>query len=225
LKVIPSQQSVEKVFGLFLVLILHAVVLCLAFSHNLTSPHSQADTLIVNLVNPLPPKRVDPPKVLPKKVILDKPKIIERPRPLPILVAETPDSEVEYMVPAPEPISLQETHNVDFTAPKSVQVMDASKSAMPIMMTTELSLACSKRTPPNYPAASRRMGEHGRVVLRVELDETGQITTVKVKDSSGYKRLDDAGIAVVKTWHCDAAKKNGQAQPAVALQPFDFILN
>jgi protein TonB len=77
---------------------------------------------------------------------------------------------------------------------------------------------------PNYPAASRRLNEQGVVVLRVELDETGHITSARIETSSGYKRLDEAGLAIVKTWHCNAATREGKAVRAVALQPFDFIL-
>jgi protein TonB len=69
------------------------------------------------------------------------------------------------------------------------------------------------------------MGEHGRLVLRVELDEEGNMTSVKIKESSGYKRLDEAGLAAVRAWRCDAAVRDGKAVRAVAMQPFDFILN
>ncbi len=38
---------------------------------------------------------------------------------------------------------------------------------------------------PSYPALSRRFGEEGVVVLRVELDETGRVAIAKVASSSG----------------------------------------
>jgi protein TonB len=71
---------------------------------------------------------------------------------------------------------------------------------------------------------SRRQNEQGHVVLRVELDETGRITSVRVEKSSGFKRLDEAGLAAVKHWQCNPATRNGVPTRAVASQPFDFIL-
>jgi protein TonB len=71
---------------------------------------------------------------------------------------------------------------------------------------------------------SRRLGEQGRVVLRVELDETGRVVSARVKETSGFRRLDDAGLAAVKTWHCNAPTRDGQAVKAIALQPFNFVL-
>jgi protein TonB len=68
------------------------------------------------------------------------------------------------------------------------------------------------------------MGEHGRVVLCVELDETGRIITVKIKESSGHKRLDEARLAAAKTWQCDAAMRDGKTVRAVVMQPFYFRL-
>jgi protein TonB len=78
---------------------------------------------------------------------------------------------------------------------------------------------------PNYPAASRRLNEQGRLVVRVELDETGRIAAVRIAESSGHKRLDDAGLEAVKNWHCNAATRNGVAVRGIAMQPFDFILD
>jgi protein TonB len=77
---------------------------------------------------------------------------------------------------------------------------------------------------PNYPSTSRRQNEQGQVVLRVELDESGHISAARVSTSSGYKRLDEAGLAAIKNWQCNPSTRNGVAVRAIALQPFDFIL-
>ena len=71
---------------------------------------------------------------------------------------------------------------------------------------------------------SRRLGEQGRVLLRVELDTTGRVAAVRVTQSAGYGRLDEAGLAAVKQWRCIAPTHNGEAVRAVALQPFNFVL-
>jgi protein TonB len=91
-------------------------------------------------------------------------------------------------------------------------------------MSSELSVACPERSAPIYPAQSRRFGETGIVVLRVELSDTGHVDTARVNTSSGHSRLDEAALAAVRTWRCTPATRNGQPVRAVALQPFNFLL-
>lgn len=217
---ILDKISLEKLAGLLLVLALHGALLYAAMSYKLIPPPQEAITLFVDLINPPPPKKEEPPppeppKPPPQKVKLDKPRPIEPPKPAPILVAEAPvTSAAEPVAPPPEPV---------IEAPPEPEPVAPSPPA-PVMMSSELSLACPQRTPPDYPASSRRLGEQGRVVLRVELDETGRITSVRVAESSGHKRLDEAGLAAVKQWQCNAAKRDGKAVRGIAMQPFDFIL-
>lgn len=53
---------------------------------------------------------------------------------------------------------------------------------------------------PPYPLVSRRMGEQGAVDLQLCLTYQGQIQSVSVIKSSGYKRLDNSALETVKTW-------------------------
>jgi protein TonB len=62
------------------------------------------------------------------------------------------------------------------------------------------------------------------VVLRVELDEQGNVSSARVATASGFARLDEAALAAVKTWRCIPARRDGQPARAVALQPFKFVL-
>ena len=222
----------EKIAGLLFVVLIHLALLYSAWSYKLITPPEEAVTLFVHFINPSVKQEATAPllpkPLPPKKVKLDKPKPIQRTQPLPIMVAEAPvTSTTEYIKPTPELIpSLSEETTVDEHVEDPVQSFDMlPKPSGTLMMASELSLGCQKRTPPNYPTASRRAGEQGRVVLQVELDKTGRIDSVKVKESSGYKRLDDAGLSALKSWQCNAAMRDGEAVRATALQPFDFILN
>jgi protein TonB len=98
------------------------------------------------------------------------------------------------------------------------------KPAGPITLGTELAVACPERRAPNYPPLSRRLGEEGKAVLRVELDEQGHVSAARVATASGFSRLDEAALAAVKTWRCNPARRDGQPVRAVALQPFKFVL-
>lgn len=98
-------------------------------------------------------------------------------------------------------------------------------SGAPMTLTSELALVCPERRPPPYPSVSRRLGESGRVVLRVELDESGRVIEARVVDSSGFARLDSAALTAVRTWRCTPPRQDGHPVGAVALQPFDFTLD
>ena len=102
--------------------------------------------------------------------------------------------------------------------------MPAPVPVGPVSISSELAVACPQRTAPAYPSLSRRLGETGKVVLRVELDEQGLVATARVETASGYERLDQAALAAVKTWRCNPPRRNGQPVRAVARQPFHFVL-
>lgn len=216
-----SENRLNKLVGLVFVLAIHGVLLYAAVSYKLIPPPNEAVTLMVNLINP-PPKKVEPPPPEPpkppppKKVVLVKEKPVDPPKPAPVLVSQAPVSSPTEAVapPPPPPEPVKETPPEPTPPPKSAEPVHLS----------ELSLACPQRNQPAYPPVSQRKGEQGQVKLRVELDESGNVISVKVAQSSGFKRLDDAGINAVKSWKCDAATRDGKPVRAVALQPFDFIL-
>jgi len=97
-------------------------------------------------------------------------------------------------------------------------------TAPPALQSEELSVSCTDRTPPPYPRLSARLGEQGKTVLLVELDESGKMARVTVKTSSGFTRLDEAAVNAVKSWRCTPARQNGVAVRSFALQPFKFAL-
>ena len=218
----------DKSAGLILVLAMHATVLYWLWSYQLYPKPQEAVTLFVNLINPPPPiqKKPEPvPVPPPMKVKLVK-KVEILPPPQTILAANAPVVSPTEAVshpptsPAPEPI---EQVPPGPSSPEPVVVAPPAPPE-PVLLASDLALACPQRIPPEYPSISRRLMEQGRVVLRVELDETGRVTSARVKESSGFKRLDEAGLAAVKQWHCNTPLRNGQASRAIALQPFNFIL-
>ena len=201
-----------KLFGLLFVLVLHGAGLYGLWSYRIIPTPDEAITLMVNLINPPPPEqpKPEPPKPEPPKP--PKPRPIEPPKEHLHLAVETPvilpDEPVTYV--PPEPV-------VEAPPPPPLPVQ-------PVMLSGELAVSCPERSPPNYPTRSRRLNEQGRVLLRVELGEDGRVLSATVKVSSGFPSLDEAAVSAVKTWRCKSAIQNGVAVPAVALQPFAFIL-
>jgi protein TonB len=54
------------------------------------------------------------------------------------------------------------------------------------------------RPKPEYPKLAIAQGEEGTVVLSITVDDAGHITTISVKESSGYSLLDRAALDFVK---------------------------
>src|SRR5690606_14422913 len=105
------------------------------------------------------------------------------------LVAPTPPEPVTEPEPAP---AKQEKQTVAAARPEQMQTG-------PVTLSSELSVSCPELSAPEYPALSRRLGEEGKLMLQVELDESGRISNTRIINSSGYSRLDNAALAAVKT--------------------------
>ncbi len=64
------------------------------------------------------------------------------------------------------------------------------------------------RVQPVYPAAAKRKGVKGSVVLNASVDKDGNVTAVEV--ASGSVPLASAAVAAVKQWRYQAYYRNGQ---------------
>lgn len=78
--------------------------------------------------------------------------------------------------------------------------------------------------PVSYPPLSRRLGEEGRVVLRVEVSAEGKPVQVVLKDSSGFERLDQAALDTVSRWQFSPAQQGGRAVASKVDVPILFKL-
>lgn len=77
---------------------------------------------------------------------------------------------------------------------------------------------------PGYPMVARRMGWQGKVVLNVEVLESGLPGEIKVHQSSGRDVLDNAAMQAVRGWKFTPARKNGVMVAKWFLVPIPFIL-
>src|SRR5690606_29952095 len=78
-----------------------------------------------------------------------------------------------------------------------------------------------KRPTPQYPRASQRRGEQGRVVVRVLISPEGRVLEASVQRSSGHERLDNAALKAVRSARFKPYTENGHAYRAMADIPFD----
>lgn len=77
---------------------------------------------------------------------------------------------------------------------------------------------------PPYPALSRRLGEQGRVVLRVHVNAGGGADDVQLQASSGSPRLDQSALDTVRRWKFVPARRGAEAVAAWVLVPIAFTL-
>lgn len=210
-------RNVVSLPGLLFVVAIHGALLYFLFKQEMIPPPEQLATLIVNFIPASTPKeepKPEPPPPVPKPQPVKKPQSRQ-------LVAEAPVvSESEPVAPLPLPEREPEPE------PKPAAVAEAPPQMPPgpVTLSAELSVACPELNAPAYPPLSRRLGEEGKLVLRVELDESGRVNIAQVVNSSGFKRLDEAAMVAVKTWRCNPPQRNGQPVRAIALQPFNFVL-
>lgn len=78
---------------------------------------------------------------------------------------------------------------------------------------------------PAYPALSRKLGEQGRVLLAIYVLADGTVGEIKLKQSSGFERLDDVARNTVKRWKFVPARQGDTPIAYWYVQPMDFSLN
>ncbi len=78
---------------------------------------------------------------------------------------------------------------------------------------------------PAYPPLSRRLGEEGRVLLRVRVSTEGQPVAVDLEKSSNFERLDDAARAAVSRWRFIPARRGNEAVEGAVIVPIVFRLD
>ena len=77
---------------------------------------------------------------------------------------------------------------------------------------------------PSYPGLSKRLGEEGKVVLRVLIEADGSASKAEIRSSSGYDRLDQAALQTVLRWRYLPGKRGGVAEAMWFNVPINFVL-
>lgn len=72
---------------------------------------------------------------------------------------------------------------------------------------------------PGYPQLSRRLGEEGQVLVRVQVSADGKVLSVELKKSSGFERLDEAALKAVAKYRFTSI-----GHPSSVVVPIKFNL-
>lgn len=168
-----------------------------------------------------PPEPVVQPKPVPKPQPKPQPKPKPKPQPLPKAVA-SPDP-----APATAPTG---TLDPEPTAPATptpapTAAQASTDTAAPAAIVMPSSSAAYLNNPrPSYPSISRRMGEQGKVMLRVFVNAQGQPEQIQIQQSSGFDRLDKAAVDAVRRWKFTPGSRNGVAEAMWNIVPINFVL-
>lgn len=77
---------------------------------------------------------------------------------------------------------------------------------------------------PAYPAISKRVGEQGKVVVRVLIGADGSAQKAEIRQSSGFERLDQAALDTVLRWRYVPGRRGGVAEAMWFNVPINFVL-
>lgn len=197
--------------------VLHAVFVFFLIRHNVEEPRSVAIPLGITFeaepkeqVNTLLPKQIE-------KVAPQKPKPVKQ---------EIKHTESKNIIPVEVVPQKQEAANI-----AKIESVTHTGDTTPIESKTEKEIPASftadylKNPYPPYPSISRRLGEEGKVLLKVQVLPDGTAGAVNVQKGSGFDRLDESAINSVKNWRFVPAKKGSQSISSWVVVPIVFSLN
>lgn len=219
--------------GLGLAIALHVAWLGYMPATEYKSPPTPPQAIMVDWVgateakSPAPPPPKPAPAVeKPVKKVAPKPKS-KAPEPKPLLtVNKDAPAEMTAPVPEPEPPQPAADSAPQATTPAGNAAGGASEnqSDQPALTLPNLHADYLNNPAPVYPDQSRRLGEQGRVLLRVLVNASGSVDQITLRKSSGYPMLDSAAQDAVKTWRFVPAKRGDQAATAWVVVPISFSL-
>ncbi|WP_047538064.1 energy transducer TonB [Methylotenera versatilis] len=223
-----SPQKPHSWAATIFVVLAHASVIYLLITQSLpekvqTPP---AKPMMVSLIAPPAPEPelvpvIEPPKPEVKPVVKPK-KVVEKIKPIEtpterLIEAATEQPVVEEAPATPvEPVKVAEAPK----APPVVEKVVEEKIEPP-----RFGVSYLNNPAPDYPPTSRRLGEEGRVLMKVLVSADGSAENVQIEKSSGSERLDNAAVNAVKRWRFIPAKKNNQALSAYVIVPVKFSLD
>lgn len=170
----------------------------------------EVQPILVQLIEAPKPRPLDSPRPLPLPLVRP-PEIHIAPPPIENLFAVRVEEKVPTAPPAPAPVV--------------AAVIPAPPAPAPSLEPPRADMAYLNNPPPSYPAAAKRAGEQGRVLLRVRVDARGEVEHVVVQTTSGFPRLDEAALAAVRRWRFVPARLGDRDVAGFALVPVAFSLH
>lgn len=124
-----------------------------------------------------------------------------------------PDDDLVLFDPARPPVVVAAEPLSDDPLPAEILILRVpSPSPGPAGAAAPASFTEPREAAPlqiDYPAAARRRGYEGAVVLEVTVDAAGAVATIRVAESSGHPVLDEAALRGFERARFEPARRNG----------------
>lgn len=157
-------------------------------------------------VEPVPP--TPPTPTVQKKAVAKAP---VKPAPQPLAIADptpSPNAPTGVVTPPlpPAPVAV-----APVAPPAAVQLPSSDADYL-------------QNPKPPYPPISKRLGEQGKVIVRVLIGADGQPQKSEIRQSSGFDRLDQAAATTVMRWRYVPGKRGGVPEAMWFNVPINFVL-
>ncbi|MDI1297620.1 energy transducer TonB [Methylotenera sp.] len=221
-----AKKSASSYGVLALVVCAHVIAVFALLNAKATHPvikDLQVPMMVSLVSSPAPEPEVVPLIPTPPQPVVKKQKPIAKkvqPTPTPVEVVQ----EVARPVATEAPPTAA-TPVVVAKAPEVIETPQPKPVAEPVVEPPRFGAAYLNNPAPDYPNMARRLGQQGRVLLKVLVAENGTAETVALATSSGFEKLDQAAIEAVKKWSFIPAKRSNQPISAYVLVPVKFSLN
>ena len=203
---IPFNKT-ERII-IVIVLLFHALP-ALEFLHFSQRPPQMNDTRVMaNLVSPEPAKSQQAPAATPPKPKEEKKVAKEKPKETPLDKTSSTQSQQAPQQSQPQSKSDAQQQNAAVAPATS-----GGASGTPIQTDIgKLVVLYQPDADAYYPSFSKRSGEQGAVVVRLIIDEAGNVEDVALLQSSTFPRLDRAATDIGKRYRFKPFLVNGSPQ-------------
>jgi len=177
--------------------------------------------ILSEVIEPPAPKVAPPPPPPPASV---KQPVAKSPAPPTLPPAPQP---VAIADPTPAPNAPTGVTTPQPPAPPVAAPVAAAPVAPPAPAKVELPSSDAdylQNPKPPYPAISKRLGEQGKVIVRVLIETNGVPVKAEIRQSSGYDRLDQTAMATVLKWRYVPGKRGGVPEAMWFSVPINFVL-
>ncbi|MEA3394771.1 MAG: energy transducer TonB [Pseudomonadota bacterium] len=173
--------------------------------------------VLSEFISPPAPKTEVPQPSAPKPQVQQPQKRQAPPAPLPVATPEpapapaAPMGQTAAQPAAPVMAAPAATGPATPTAPSRVELPSSDAAYL-------------NNPKPSYPVLSKRLGEQGKVVVRVLIGVDGTAQQAEIRTSSGYDRLDQAALTTVLKWRYVPGKRGGVPEAMWFNVPINFVL-
>lgn len=184
-------MSLPRLIGAVAVVALHVAVIYALVTglaqRTIEIVRPPIETRILPPEQPPPPLAPPPPPKLapPPPLFVPPPDVRIAPPPPARSNAVTVVTPVKPAEPAPQPVA----------PPVVATPAPAPRAPVRVQPQLDPARACD----PDYPPMSRRLGEQGSLMVQVQVDPDGRASDIKLIESSGFSRLDQAAMAGIRS--------------------------